>query len=253
MKQVSDLARLFGVDRDTVKKWCYTFSEYLSDTASPSKGQTRLFTDADLQVLALIYYYWEDEPDYEHIRSCLDAGYHNLDIYLEFLYLNTPIFKEPPNDIEEKPEYSIMLNGEFLRSPLDVARAYRMAGDALVAQAIAKEYYPYELDYPIFFTYRHSIELYLKILVGYNIERGGIHNLSALITDLETKYNKKLPGWMRDRLNEFYDIDPGSLSFRYAGSMSKAAQQQLVWIDLYQLRAVMRIMCDAFEKIIGLP
>lgn len=253
MKQVSEIARLFGIDRDTVKKWCYKFPEHLSNTANPPKGQPRFFTEADLQVLALVYYYWEDEPDYENIRACLNAGHHNTDIYLEFVYLNTPIFKEPPDDIEEKHEYSIMLNGEFLRSSLDVARAYKTAGDALVAQAMANEYYPYELDYPIFFTYRHSIELYLKILIGYNVERGGIHDLSSLITDLETKYNKKLPDWMRARLNEFYEIDPGSISFRYAGSMPEATKDQLVWIDLYQLRAVMRIMCDAFEKVIGLP
>jgi hypothetical protein len=181
----------------------------------------------------------------------LDAGHHSSDIYLEFVYLNTPVFKEPPDDLEEKHEYSIMLNGEFLRSPLDVARAYKAAGDALVAQAIANEYYPYELDYPIFFIYRHSIELYLKLLIGYEVERGGIHDLSSLIAEVEVKHSKKLPEWMRAKLDEFYEIDPRSVSFRYAGSMPKA--KHLVWVDLYQLRAVMRIICDAFEKVIGLP
>jgi hypothetical protein len=58
---------------------------------------------------------------------------------------------------------------------------------------------------------------------------------------------------MRARLNEFCEIDPGSVSFRYADSMSKEVKNELVWIDLYQLRAVMRIMCEAFDKFIGLP
>ena len=205
MRQVSDLARLFGVDRDTVKKWCYKFSEYLSVTANPPKGQVRFFTDTNLQVLALVYYYWEDEPDYEAIRYRLNAGDHNEDVYLEFVYLNTPIFREPPDDIEEKHEYSIMLNGEFLRNPVDVARAYKTAGDALVAQAISNHYYPHELDYPIFFNYRHAIELYLKILIGFDVTLSKTydsstssrlknpHDLSELIDKLEARYGKKLP------------------------------------------------------------
>lgn len=253
MRQVSDIVRLFEVDKDTVKKWCYEFDSYLSATASPPKGQTRYFSDADLRVLAMIFYYWENEPDYEAIRYRLDSGYQDEDMYLEFVYQNTPIFREPPDDVGEKYEYCIMLNGEYLRSAIDIARAYKRAGDALVTQAIANDYYPRELDYPIFFSYRQAIELYLKELAGFDIESERSHDLSKLVASLETKHGKKLPEWMKARLDDFHKIDPGSTAFRYPSSMPSKADEQLLWIDLYQLRTVIRTMCEAFEKIIGLP
>src|SRR5262245_17477179 len=197
MRSVSDIARLFKVDRNTVKKWCDEFSPYLSAIANPPKGETRYFSDADLQVLAVIYHYWEDEPDYEAIRYRLDSGDQNEDIYLEFAYLNTPIFCAPPDEVDDKYEYCIMLNEEFLRSTIDIARAYKRAGDALIAQAIGNQYYPHELDYPIFFNYRQTIELYLKILTGFDAESERSHDLSRLIDALETKYGQKLPAWMK--------------------------------------------------------
>jgi DNA-binding transcriptional MerR regulator len=253
MRQVSEAARLFGVGRDTVKKWCHEFPSYLSATANPPTGQVRYFTDRDLRVLAVIFYYWEAEPDYEAIRHRLDSGYQDEEMYLEFAYLNTPVFREPPDDIGEEYEYCIMLNGEFLRSAIDVARAYKRSGDALVGQAITSQYHPHELDYPIFFNYRHAIELYLKILADFDFEAERTHDLLKLIVSLEAKYGKKVPEWMKDRLMEFHSIDPEAKAFRYSGSMPAKADEQLLWVDLYQLQTVMRVICEAFEEVIGLP
>lgn len=38
---LSETARLFNVDRDTIKTWSYTFSDYLSLEANPGKEKIR--------------------------------------------------------------------------------------------------------------------------------------------------------------------------------------------------------------------
>lgn len=254
MKQVSDVARLFDVDRDTIKKWCHEFSDYLSSAATPPKGQTRVFDESDVRVLALIFYYWEDEPDYEAIRGSLNSNEQDDGHFLEFVFLNTPVFREPPDNIETRAEYSVILNGEFLRTPIEVARAYKTAGDALVEQATSN-YYPHELDYPIFFNYRHALELYLKILTKFvftnNEDKKNKHNLADLISNLELQYGAKLPDWMKARLHDFHKIDKGSTTFRYAGSVPSDANDQYIWIDLFQLKTVMDVLCKVFEELIG--
>ena len=80
MRTVSEVARMFDVDRDVVKTWCYHFAEHLSPEATPPKGQERHFTDSDVLVLAVIFYYWEDDPDFEHIHACLNSGEQDEDI-----------------------------------------------------------------------------------------------------------------------------------------------------------------------------
>jgi hypothetical protein len=56
MATISDVARLLGVSRDTVKSWTMEFAEHLSLTATV-KGKERQFGEADLRVLALVSYY----------------------------------------------------------------------------------------------------------------------------------------------------------------------------------------------------
>ena len=132
MKTVSEIARLFKVDKDTIKNWCFEFSDYLSPSAKLSNGQARAFTESDIRVFALIYYYWEDDPDIEHIRTLLNEEHHFEDMFVEFAYLHTPLFQEPPEDLDGTWTHGILINGMALRRHLDVARAYKTAGDALV-------------------------------------------------------------------------------------------------------------------------
>ena len=44
MMTASEVAHIFEVDRDTIKKWSYKFRDYLSSKANPPKGQVRYFT-----------------------------------------------------------------------------------------------------------------------------------------------------------------------------------------------------------------
>ena len=139
-----------------------------------------------------------------------------------------------------------------LRRHLDVARAYKTAGDALVEQALSN-YPPYELDYPIFFTYRHAIEIYLKIIVDYAFapeREKKPHSLKGLIRKIEEKYGANLPDWMEARIADFEEIDPKSTSFRYAEAMPNGVKGEELWIDLHQLKVVMHTLCDNFEKIV---
>lgn len=253
MKTVGEVARLFRVDSDTVKKWCYEFSDYLTASAVPEKGQPRVFTESDIRVLAVVRSYWEDEPDYEYIRILLNEEHHLEDRFVEFAYLNTEIFQEPPEGLDGTWTHGILINGMSLRRPLDIARAYKTAGDALVEQALSS-YPPYELDYPIFFTYRHAIEVYLKIIVGFAFDpekaTKGPHSLERLRKRLEEKVEFSLPDWMEARITDFDQIDPTSTTFRYAEGMPKAVRDGELWIDLNQLKTVMRFLCENFEELL---
>lgn len=253
MFRVSDVARLLNVeDKNQVKYWCYKFSDYLSNFANPEKGQERTFSFDDLRVLSLISFYWEDEPDYEAINARLTSGDHYFEMYTNSIYIQTSLFQEMPDEVGEDYRFCVALNGEFTYDSIEVARSYKAAGEALINQAL-NDGTPYQLVYPIFFNYRHAIELYLKLLIGDESQKTEIHDIAKLMNFVEKKYNQEIPLWMRQHLEQFYQIDPGSLSFRYAGAMPPGERERLVWIDLYQLRFVMDTICGAIDKAIGFP
>lgn len=82
-------------------------------------------------------------------------------------------------------------------------RAYKLAADELLKQALAK-YEPHELDYPVLFLYRHTVEVYLKAALDNPPEH---HDLSRLIQLLEAESGMKIAGWVKDRLWDFHKID----------------------------------------------
>ena len=50
-----DLEILFDVTGETIRAWASEFEAYMSPTAIPTtKGQTRIFTDSDVEVFALV-------------------------------------------------------------------------------------------------------------------------------------------------------------------------------------------------------
>jgi hypothetical protein len=84
-----------------VKKWAFHFKEHLTQEASRSKGTPRQFTPADLQVFAYVFTYWEDEPDFEYIEAGLNCGDHHSERYDDILTSVTPLFQEPPEELDE--------------------------------------------------------------------------------------------------------------------------------------------------------
>jgi len=133
------------------------------------------------------------------------------------------------------------------RLPIEVARAYKYAADKLVEEALSC-HEPDLLDYPIFFTYRHVLELYLKIVLDDPVQAKEIgHNLSALIDAVENKFQSKANEWVRARLREFSEVDPTSVAFRYADRLPQHKYVE-IWTDFVQLRTVMDTLCTAFEQ-----
>lgn len=209
-------------------------------TASMPKGKAREFNEADLRVLALVAEYWEDEPDYENICAMLNCGEQNDDRFIEFAHLHTPIFQDVPDEIDETWQNGAMIGGMAMRDWLQLARAYKMAADTMVTQALSR-YEADDLAYPIIFLYRHTIELYLKTLLDAPPED---HNLSNLICLLERQAGNKLAPWIGDRVRDFQRIDEQSDVFRYAGGPSCDE----LWVDVHQLRNVMNRLAEAFES-----
>lgn len=242
MATISEVARSLGVDRDTVKHWTTEFAEHLS-LAAKEKGKERQFNESDLRVLAFVAHFWEDDPDLENIHAMLNCGDYNDDPFAKFACLHTPIFQEVPDEINEDWRHGVLVGGIVSRDLPQVARTYKLATDELVKQALAS-YEPHELDYPILFLYRHTVELYLKAALTKPPEH---HDLSRLIQLLEAECGNKLAGWIKDRLWDFHKMDHMSAIFRYADPPPDGE----LWIDFHRLQLVIDRTVEAFEQYIG--
>lgn len=75
----------------------------------------------------------------------------------------------------------------------------------------------YELKYPILYTYRHAMEVYLKILLLPD-KYDHTHQFLVLVEAIQAKYKADFPSWAKDRLEEFEEMDRLSDAFRYADS-----------------------------------
>src|ERR1700722_3203882 len=243
MATVSEVARLIGVDRDKVKAWAKEFAEYLSLTAQPAKGRERQFSEADLQVMAVIAEHLELGNDADDVHHALNSGQQYAEPLIELARLNSPIFQDPSDEMDETWQHGVLIGGMASRNLLQVARAYKLAADELLKQALSK-YEPHELDYPILFLYRHTVEIYLKAALENPPEH---HDLSMLIQLLEAECGKTLAGWIKDRLWDFHRIDNMSDVFRYADPPPEGE----LWVDFRQLQTVIDKLVRAFEKYIS--
>jgi DNA-binding transcriptional MerR regulator len=74
MYTTPDVQTLFDCSHQTVKRWCEEFGQFLSPTAQPEKGRPRRFTEADIEVFALIVEMRAAGKMYEDIHAALSAG-----------------------------------------------------------------------------------------------------------------------------------------------------------------------------------
>ncbi len=70
----NDVKTIFNVAPETVRNWAREFSHYLSATANPEVGRTRLFSDDDLKVLDLVNKMRNENKSYEEIHAVLATG-----------------------------------------------------------------------------------------------------------------------------------------------------------------------------------
>ena len=242
MATISEAVEFLGVDRDKVLIWAGVFSEYLSLTAQSAKSQERHFTEADFRVLAVVAEHLESGNDEDDVYYALNSGAQFADHLVEVARLHSPLFQEPSEEMDETWQHGTLIGGMACRDLPQVARAYKLAADELLKQAM-KKYEPHELDYPILFLYRHTVEVYIKAALD---DPPKSHDLIRLIEKLEVESGGEIRGWVRDRLRDFHRIDKMAALFRYADPPADGE----LWIDLYQLQGVITKLVQAIEQYI---
>lgn len=162
-----------------------------------------------------------------------------------------PLFQEPPDDLGPDSNHGFLIGGMIAYNEIQVAQSYRSAGDALVASALKDADLSHEWVYPVFFVYRHALELYLKLVVR---PKKLDHKLCDLIKEFENicknEIKQELPAWVKLRLDEIIDIDPGSTSFRYSDVLDRndKAIKGEWWVDYHHLKWLMNCLFDGLEN-----
>ncbi len=245
-RNVSQTARILGVDARQVKTWACLFKEYLSHQANPVKGRPRTFTDSDILALMYVAMHWEEEPDMEAIGIGLNCEDHYDDYYREILYRNTPILQEPPDDIDETWRHGIFLNGGGVNEYLELARSYKQSAEALLNSALnsgeARDW-----GYPVLFACRHALELYLKI-IG-EIEQP-IHSLESCVRLAEKRHGHRIGSPIRAWIIELDKIDPKGTAFRYADDQAGTLEYVEHWVDFLQLKYAMSYVFQMLDNAI---
>jgi len=245
-RSVSQVARILGVNIPQVKTWAWQFKERLSQKANPPKGISRVFTDSDILVLAYVAMHWEEHPDIENIQIGLNREDHHDDQYRKYIYQATPILQEPPDNLDETWRHGILLNGGSVDGYLELARSYRQSADALLAAALESGE-PLDWGYPVLFAYRHSLELYLKIIGRMEEFK---HSLRECVRQIEKRYRRRISSPVREWIIEFDNIDPKGTAFRYADDQADTLKYAEYWVDFVHLKFVMNHVFEMLDHAI---
>jgi hypothetical protein len=236
-RNVAEAARVLGVAAQQLKTWAWAYKDHLNTSANPGKGEPRTFTDSD--VLALMYVCDRSlsGETAEEISLGLDREDHySSDRYRELLYAHTPILQELPDDLDEPWRHGILLADRGMDGYLALARNYRDCAQTLLEGAL-KSGEARDWGFPVLFAYRHTLELYLKI-IG-QIERH-THSLLECMLLVEKRHGELLPLREREWIIELDDLDPGGTTFRYVdGNAGKALDHGEYWVDFVQFKYAM--------------
>ena len=245
-RSVAQTARVLGVDSAQVKSWAFTFRDFLSKQTNPPKGTPRTFSDSDVLALAYICARWEANPDLEAILDGLNDDAHHEKEFCELLYLHTPLLQELPDDLDETWRHGILMCGAGGQEYLELARNYRYVAENLLDTAL-KSGEPLDLAYPVLFAYRHTVELYLKIVGEIDV---ATHSLKECVRLVETRHGKKLSSPVRGWILELDKTDPTGTAFRYAGEESTALMYAEHWLDLVHFKFAMSRVFDEIDRAI---
>lgn len=166
--------------------------------------------------------------------------------------MTTPrIFDEIPEGVDETWRHGAMLGG--MAGPLDLCESYFLAADTLIEAVLDGSSQAYELIYPIMYSYRHGVELYLKGIVP-RAPRN--HDLAALLAafcaHVESRYGEKVPTWLTGPVSELAAYDPTSDVFRYELTRNRRLQNEgEFWIDLPVLRRHMDRIQAVFRRVMS--
>lgn len=234
-RTVAQAARILGVEGSLVKHWALLFKDYLGHKANPGKGEVRSFTDGDLLVLLYVGNEWENDPDIEAIKIGLNLENHYEDRFREHLHWHTPLLQEPPEDLDQTWRHGILLSGSRRYERFELARNYRYMAESMLQAALEQD----DLDhraYPVLFAYRHTLELYLKVIGEINET---IHSLKKCVQLVEKRYGKKIAQPIRGWILELDQIDPRGTAFRYDGEATGSNPYMEQWFDLAHFKFAM--------------
>ena len=89
---IGQAAKALDIPKGTVRGWVNNFSEFLSESARPPKGETKLLTPADMDVIWTVYY--------------LRARHKNMDAVYDALANGERHTPSPPESETEQPPES---------------------------------------------------------------------------------------------------------------------------------------------------
>ncbi len=243
-RKPAEVAKILGVNGSQVKGWVSLFDNYFSDEAKPGKGKDRVFNDTDLLVLMYINHYWEDDPDLECIRVGLNRGDYHDDPFMETLYLHTPLIQDWPEGMDETWRHGILLVGSGRYGYLELARNYRNVAELMLESAFKNDLVD-SWAYPVLFAYRHTLELYLKLIA----ETDEItHSLQRCVQLVEKRWNAKLPAPIRGWILELDQIDRTGTAFRYSDADAGLNQHYERWFDFHHFKFAMNRVFDTIDR-----
>ncbi len=108
-------ATVFGVSGETIRTWAGEFDDYLSPTARPGEGKTRLFTSTDMGVFALVKQFKTMGKTFKDCHAALGSGQRGEPPTLQPEELNAVVAGET--------EKRYILQIEHLRGQLEQATA----------------------------------------------------------------------------------------------------------------------------------
>jgi hypothetical protein len=177
--------------------------------------------------------------------------------------IDRPLFEEPTSDIERESPWDeplgFMIGGMAHPSKQDLAIQYFDAANRLLESIKAYEVEDYTLINPVLFLYRHSIEMLLKAIIGERIHTHDLSKLTKKLTKvIKVRFDKDVPMWIINRLDELAQIDPEATAFRYAENFDKSVKGYVVvpgelHVNLHHLQRVMKALQEALVNLVAVP
>jgi len=166
------------------------------------------------------------------------------------------VFQDVPDEIDDRWTHGVLVGGMASASDdVELARAYARAASHLIEPALESKG-AWRFSYPIFYLYRHALEIYLKAAL--RAKQG--HDLRPLIEafdkELRAKAKRPLPPQLKRDLLLFAVIDPDSQGFRYTYKFTSKTdwKPQFLggeyWVPLRDLQEFMEKVFRLIEAVI---
>ena len=107
---LAEVKKVICVEKDFITKAIFHLPEYFSESAKPRKGTERKFTLDDISTLAYISFNWEDNVDYESLKTGLNKG-EQFELPFDQYYFDLiPIIRNDFENIDSESARYIFFN-----------------------------------------------------------------------------------------------------------------------------------------------